>query len=377
VAAGVIAIILLLRRVRPHWPGFLIAVAVGALAVRLLQLPVETIGTRFGGIPRALPTPHLPDLSLSRIEALLPSALSFALLGGIESLLSAVVADSMSGRRHRSNCELVAQGTANIASSIFGGICVTGTIARTATNVRAGARGPISGMLHALFLLGFLALAAPLASAIPLAALASVLVMVAWNMAEKHDFAILLRASRGDAAVLLATFLLVVFRDLTEGILVGFGIGALLFLHRMAHAVEIERPTIVAEDDQPDEGNGELALYRTAEITHGDIVVYRISGAFFFGAVGAVAATLDRIGEHPKAYVLDLSGVPVLDSTAATMIAGFARDARRHGAAVLIAGARPAVGRLLMLHGARPPEVQFRTEVAEAVADARRAVAAQ
>jgi SulP family sulfate permease len=376
VAVSVIAIILLLRRLRPHWPGFLIAVAAAAIGVWLFHLPVETIGTRFGGIPRSLPTPHLPYLSLNRIGALLPSALSFALLGGIESLLSAVVADSMSGRRHRSNCELVAQGTANIASSIFGGICVTGTIARTATNVRAGARGPISGMLHALILLGFLGLAAPLASAIPLAALAGVLVVVAWNMAEKHDFAILLRASRGDATVLLATFLLVVFRDLTEGILVGFGIGALLFLHRMAHAVEIERPTIVAEDDQPDEGNGELALYRTAEITHGDIVVYRISGAFFFGAVGAVATTLDRIGEHPKAYVLDLSGVPVLDSTAATMIAGFARDAQRHGAAVHIAGARPAVCRLLMMHGAQPPEVQFRVSLAEAVADARRAVAA-
>jgi SulP family sulfate permease len=371
---GSIGLILGLRRLRPHWPGFLIAVALAAIAVSLFGLPIETIGTRFGGIPRSLPTPHLPDLSLARIQALLPSALSFALLGGIESLLSAVVADSMSGRRHRSNCELVAQGAANIASALFGGICVTGTIARTATNVRAGARGPISGMLHSLILLVFLGVAAPLASAIPLAALAGVLAVVAWNMAEKHEFAILLRASRGDTVVLLATFLLVVFRDLTTGILVGFGLGALLFLHRMAHAVEIERPAVLADDDRPEDGNGDVAFYQAARETHGGIVVYRISGAFFFGAVGEVAATLDRIGEHPKAYVLDLSGVPVLDSTAATMIAGFARDARRHGAIVHIAGARSSVSRLLTMHGARPPEVQFQGELADAVAEARRAI---
>jgi SulP family sulfate permease len=267
----------------------------------------------------------------------------------------------------------VAQGAANIASSLFGGICVTGTIARTATNVRAGARGPISGMFHALILLAFMAIAAPLASAIPLAALAGLLVVVAWNMAEKHEFAILLRTSRGDAVVLLVTFLLVVFRDLTEGILVGFGIGALLFLHRMAHAVEIDRPVLVAEDDEADRANGEGAVYDAALAAGDDIVVFRITGAFFFGAVGEVAATLDRIGEHPKAYILDLSGVPVLDSTAAAMIAGFARDARRHQAMVHVAGARPAVRRLLLIHGARPPEVRFRTSLARAIAAARQA----
>ncbi|GAA0314122.1 SulP family inorganic anion transporter [Sphingomonas oligophenolica] len=373
IAGMSVAAILVLRRLRPHWPGFLIAVALGALAVWLLALPVETIGTKFGGIPRSLPMPHLPDLSLARIEEVLPAALSFALLGAIESLLSAVVADSMTGRRHRSNCELVAQGAANIASSLFGGICVTGTIARTATNVRAGARGPISGMLHSLILLGFMLIAAPLASLIPLASLAAVLVVVAWNMAEKHEFAILLRASRGDAVVLLATFLLVVFRDLTEGILVGFGIGALLFLHRMAQSVEIERPALISEEDRADEA-GDRGPYDVALATDPDILVYRITGAFFFGAAGAVAAALDRIGEHPKAYVIDFSGVPILDSTAAATIAGFARDARRHGATVFVSGARPAVRRLLLLQGVRSPEVRFRTTIARAVAAARRSI---
>ena len=203
----------------------------------------------------------------------------------------------MTGRRHRSNCELVAQGVANIASALFGGICVTGTIARTATNVRAGARGPVAGMLHSLFLLLFMLVAAPLASYIPLAALAGVLAVVAWNMAEKHEFATLIRASRGDAVVLLATFLLTIFRDLTEGILVGFALGALLFIHRMAQMTG-SRPT----RRWPRTTGRHAAMARArptmpALATDPDVVVYRISGAFFFGAASAVGAVLDRIAD--------------------------------------------------------------------------------
>ena len=180
-----VAIILLFRKYRPSWPGLLIAVAAAAALASLAHLSVETIGSRFGGIPRELPLPSLPAISAAKIAAVLPHAISFALLGAIKSLLSAVVADGMTGRRHRSNCELVAQGVANMASAAFGGMCVTGTIARTATNVRSGARGPIAGMLHSAFLLLFMVVAAPLASLIPLAALAGVLAVVAWNMAEK------------------------------------------------------------------------------------------------------------------------------------------------------------------------------------------------
>ena len=227
-----LAAILALRRWRPHWPAFLIAVALASTAAWGFGLPVETIGTRFGGIPGSLPAPHLPDIGTARLIELLPSALSFALLGGIESLLSAVVADGMTGRRHRSNAELVAQGAANIVSALFGGICVTGTIARTATNVRAGARGPIAGMAHSLFLLLFMVVAAPLASFIPLSALAAVLTVVAWNMAEKHEIVALVRARGGEALVLLVTFLLVAFRDLTEGIGAGCVLAALLALRK-------------------------------------------------------------------------------------------------------------------------------------------------
>ena len=369
-----IGAIIAVRRFRPHWPAFVIGVGLATVLTLLLGLPIETIGTRFGGIPQSLPAPHLPAFSFAKISAVLPAALSFALLGSIESLLSAVVADSMTGRRHRSNAELVAQGAANIVSPLFGGICVTGTIARTATNVRAGARGPVAGMLHSVFLLLFMLLAAPLASYIPLAALAAVLGVVCWNMAEKHEFATLVRASRGDALVLLVTFLFVVFRDLTEGILVGFGLGALLFLHRMAQAVEVERPGPMVEEDVADSVNGRT-LYDAVLATDPDIVVYRISGAFFFGAAAAVGAALDRLGEHPRAYVIDFSAVPVLDSTAAATINGFARKARRQGAALYVAAARPQIRRVLLTHGVRPPHVRFKTKLADAVAAARRETA--
>jgi SulP family sulfate permease len=372
IAALSIAAIVLVRRFRPHWPSYLIAAALGSIVAWLCGFHIETIGSRFGGIPNSLPAPHLPILSLGKVLEMLPAAVSFTLLGSIESLLSAVVADSMTGRRHRSNAELVAQGCANIASGLFGGICVTGTIARTATNVRAGARGPIAGMTHSLFLLLFIVVAAPLAAYIPLAALAAVLSVVAWNMAEKHQFATLLRASRGDAVVLLATFLLVVFRDLTEGILVGFVLSTLLFMHRMAQSVEVDQGGPVLEEDVADAQNGNRRKpYDAVLATDPDIVVYRISGAFFFGAAATVAAALDRIGEHPKAYVIDFSTVSVIDSTAAATIEGFARKALRHHALVYVSGALPAVRRTLLMHGVRPPGVRFAASLDDATTAAR------
>jgi SulP family sulfate permease len=371
VAALSIGAIVTVRRWRPHWPAYLVAVALASILAWLFHFHIETIGSRFGGIPSSVPAPHWPMLSFDRIQEMLPAALAFTLLGSIESLLSAVVADSMTGRRHRSNAELVAQGVANVASALFGGICVTGTIARTATNVRAGARGPIAGMLHALFLLLFVLVAAPLAAYIPLAALAAVLCSVAWNMAEKHQFATLLRASRGDAVTLLATFLLVVFRDLTEGILVGFAIGTLLFMHRMAQSVAVDQGRPVPEEDMPDGRDGDPRTpYDPAIATDRDVIVYRISGAFFFGAAANVAAALDRIGEHPKAYVIEFSAVSVIDSTAAATIEGFVRKARRNQALVYVAGALPAVRRILSMHGVRPPDVRFAANLDAAVAAA-------
>jgi sulfate permease, SulP family len=353
------------KKLKPHWPGMLIAVAVAAVATFAFALPVETIGSRFGGIPALLPSPHLPDFSLEKVQAVLPDAVAFALLGAIESLLSAVVADGMTGRRHRSNCELLAQGAANIGASLFGGLPATGTIARTATNVRAGARGPVAGMMHAAFLLLFMLVAAPLFAYVPLAALAGVLAVVAWNMAEKYEFLTLLRTSRGDAVVLLATFLLTVFRDLTEGIVVGFALGAVLFIRRMAGATGIE-----ALADRPDAAD-RRAPYDPKLATDEEVVVYHLSGAFFFGTASILNAVLDRIGDRHKALVVDFSAVPFVDSTAANAIAAIARKAGRHKVRVFVTGATPAVRHALLAAGARRPQVRYRRHIEDAVIEGR------
>jgi SulP family sulfate permease len=368
-AAGIallsIATILGLRRLRAGLPGMLIAVVLAAAATALLSLPVETIGSRFGGIPASLPAPALPAFSIERMQAVLPDAIAFALLGAIESLLSAVVADGMTGRRHRSNCELVAQGVANIGSAVFGGICVTGTIARTATNVRAGAHGPVSGMLHSAFLLGFMLIAAPLAAYIPLAALAGVLAVVAWNMVEKSAFAALIRSSRGDALVLLVTFALVIFRDLTEGIVVGFLLGSVLFIDRMAKSIAVEADAPLVERDRADSIDSDRS-YQPQQGADPDTVVYRISGAFFFGAASAVGTVLDRIADTRRNFILDCSHVPFLDSTAANVIEVAAEKARRAGVRVFITGASPQVRRMLMTHGVRPPLVRYKASIENA-----------
>jgi SulP family sulfate permease len=371
IAGLTIGLILIVRAVNQRWPALLIAIAAATLAAALFDLPVATIASRFGGIPQSLPLPRLPAMDMALILAVLPNALAFALLGSIESLLSAVVADSMTGRRHRSNCELVAQGVANIGASFFGGICVTGTIARTATNVRAGARGPVAGMMHALFLLLFMLLAAPLAGYIPLAALAGLLMVVAWNMIERHQIMMLLRTSRGEALVLLVTLSLTVFRDLIEGIVAGFALSALLFIHRMAQSVAVETGMPLANADRADDVNGVRDPYDPGIATDRDIVVYRISGAFFFGAAASVGAALEDIGVSPKAYVIDFAAVSVIDSTAASAIGAFARKAEGQNAKVIISSAKPAVQRVLAGHDVHPPGAVFAPTLDAGLAIAR------
>jgi len=366
-SAIAIAIILGLRRVRPAWPGMLIAVAATAGLAALLNLDVATIGSRFGDVPRTLPAPALPTFDPSKMRAVLPDAVAIALLGAIESLLSAVVADGMSGRKHRSNCELVAQGAANIAAVAFGGMCVTGTIARTATNVRAGARSPVAGILHALYILLFMFVAAPLAAFIPLASLGGVLAVVAWNMAEKEEFASILRASWGDAAVLMATFLLTIFEDLTVAIAVGVTLGAFLFLHRMAEAIEIEGGgTLVTKDEADATGPGR-EIYEP-DAFNGDAVVYRISGALFFGATAAVSGVLDRLGAQPKAFVLDFAAVPLVDTTAAKVLERFVHKLRSSGTEVYFTAVRKNVRRTLLIAGLREPTVRYVSSIEDAIA---------
>jgi sulfate permease, SulP family len=365
-----IALLAGLRFWRPRWPAMLIVVALAALAAFALKLPVDTIGSSFGGIPRELPLPALPQFSLEKAQAVLPNAISFALLGAIESLLSAVVADSMTGRRHRSNCELVGQGVANIASGLFGGVCVTGTIARTATNVRAGAHSPVSGMAHSIFLILFILVAAPLASYIPLAGLAAVLAVVCWNMFERDAFATLLRVSRGDAVVLLATFGITLFRGLTEAIVVGFSLGSVLFIHRMSQTTALETHVpLVAEEDVPDdasrEGDDDAAEQDPT------VVVYRISGAFFFGAAAAIGAVLERIGDAHRNLIIDFSAVPFVDSTGAKTIEGLAHKAAQRGVGVYLTGVSAGVRRELAAQGVRPPLVRKAVSIDQALAEIR------
>lgn len=368
VALSIVAIVIVvgLRRLRPKWPGMLIAVGVASVVAAGLQLDVTTIGSKFGGVPRSLPAPSLPPFDLSKLAAVLPDAIAIALLGAIESLLSAVVADGMTGRRHRSNCELVAQGAANMAAAAFSGMCVTGAIARTATNVRAGARGPIAGMMHAVYLMLFVLLAAPLAAYIPLASLGGVLAIVAWGMAEKEEFARLVWASRGDATVLLATFLLTIFVDLTTAIAVGVTLGAFLFLHRMAETVEVEAGTPLVAEDVADATGANGPRYQQAQLSD-DVVVYRISGAFFFGATVAVSSVLDRIGAHPRTLILDFSNVPLVDTTAAQSLLGFVRKRSNAGTQVYFTAARRSVRRTLLLAGLRKPTVRYAPTIEDAL----------
>lgn len=367
VSAATVAIILWLRRWRPHWPGMLIAVGVAALASALLNLPVATIGTKFGGIPSALPAPSLPDMSVEKIMAVLPAAISFTLLGAIESLLSAVVADGMTGRRHRSNCELVAQGAANIGSALFGGFCVTGTIARTATNVRSGAHGPVAGMMHALFILLFMLIAAPLAAYIPLAALAGVLAVVAWNMIEKPAIAILVRSGWGEATVLAATFFLTIFRDLTEAIVVGFALGSVLFIQRMSKITAIATHTPLVGRDEADSARPRDS-YDEEVAANPEVVVYRITGALFFGATASIGSVLDRIQDSHRALIVDFSAVPFLDSTGANMIEGLAHKAHKRGVALWLTGASRDIQRVFVPHGLKRPLVHYAAGIEEALA---------
>lgn len=367
IAALTMALIVGIREWKPALPSLLIAVVAAAVIAYVFKFPIETIGTRFGGIPSSLPAPALPPFSMEKIRAVLPDAISFALLGGIESLLSAVVADGMTGRRHRSNCELVAQGVANIGTALFGGLVVTGTIARTATNVRAGAVTPISGMLHAIFLLVAMLIAAPLMVHIPLAALGGVLAVVSWGMIEKPAIAGLLRARNADALILLATFFITIFEDLMAGIAVGVVMGSLVFMHRMASLVAVEAGTQNFAEDRADFVNAPRPEgQETFEGATQDVVVYRLSGPLFFGSASTVGTVLERIGHHPKLFVLDFSAVPFVDTPAADALKAFIMRARHHGTQVALSGVAPGIRQLLNEEGIPDTLAHFVPDIASA-----------
>ncbi|MCU0761064.1 MAG: SulP family inorganic anion transporter [Steroidobacteraceae bacterium] len=369
VGGSALVTILALRRLAPRLPGFLLAVAGASLASWALGLDVQTIGSRFGAWPVTLPEPRLPVLDIASVGALVPSAFTIAFLAGVESLLCAVVADGMTGRRHRSNCELVAQGIANLGSAAFGGLPATGAIARTATNIRAGAVSPVAGMLHALFLLLFMLMLAPLVRYVPLASLAAVLLVVAWNMSEVEQFTHLMSAPPGDRLVLLATFGLTVLVDLTVAIEVGVVLAAVLFMHRMAEAVQQQTQAQLIVADADDLAPGSARAYDRRRDLPPDVESFEMRGPFFFGVANLLGDVLDRIGHPPRLFVLVLREVPVIDATGVAALRSFADRCRRDGTRVALVGLQPAVQSALERMGVLPrADVVLAASLEEAVA---------
>jgi SulP family sulfate permease len=328
VGSATLAMILLLRRFAPQLPAFLIALLIASLAVALLKLPVVTVGDRFPSMPTGIPAPHLPSVSLALIQHLWPSAFTIAFLAGLESLLSATVADGMTGYSHRPGQELVAQGIANIGSAIFGGMPATGAIARTATNIRAGGRTPLAGIFHAGFVLIFLLAAGKLIAHVPMAALAAILLVVAWGMSEAERFKSLLRMDAGERALLLLTFGLTVLVDLTVAIGVGVTLASLLFLARMSETAGM-LPADLSIDDPA----------QRAGLPKG-VEVFRFAGPMFFGVAREMLDAVRRSGSKPKIIILRMDQVPYIDSSGASALEAFAHQAHGEGTRLILCDLR-------------------------------------
>ncbi len=312
-SAGCLVVISLWSRFSKRIPGALVALLLGTIAVSLFQLPVETIGSRFGDLPSGWPEPRIPVVSWATLTELVGPAITIAALGAIESLLSAVVADGMIGGRHRSNAELVGQGIANVVAPIFGGIPATGAIARTATNIRNGGRTPVAGIVHALTLLAITLFFGKYASLIPMAALAAILVVVAWHMSEWRTFRDILRAPRSDVLVLLITFVLTVLIDLTVAIQTGMVLAAFLFMKRMADVTDVTTFTADIADPAHPSSDESGAVYRRS-LPPG-VEVYEINGPFFFGAADAFSNAIGTVGKLPRVLIIRLRNVPAMDAT--------------------------------------------------------------
>jgi SulP family sulfate permease len=337
---GTLAILLLLPRFLRRVPASIVAVLVCTAVSVYFHLPVETIGTRFGGIPQGLPPFAIPDFRAEHILPLIPSAFTVALLAALESMLSAVVADGMTGDRHNSNVELVAQGIANIASPLFGGIPATGAIARTATNIRSGARSPVSGMVHALTLLAILLVAAPLASYIPLATLAAVLFVVAYNMGEWREIGAILQLDWTAIAVWIVTFGLTVFADLTVAVGVGLTLAALLYIYRVAETTTVSPVT----DEYIRDG---LPHVLQGRIVPAYVTLLRIHGPFLFGTTEKLVEATADIEALTPIVILRLRNMTAIDATGIHAIETFAKRLRASGRTLLLCGAMQQPSKLL------------------------------
>jgi sulfate permease, SulP family len=331
VGLGSLAGMIVLRRFLPKLPGAIVVAIIAGAIVLVLKVDTATIGSRFGGIPRSLPKPHLPAFDPSLIRALIPAAITIAILGAIESLLSAVVADGMTGRRHRSDTELMAVGAANIASSFFWGLPATGAIARTVANIRAGATSPVSGIVHAISLLLIMLVAAPLAKSIPLATLSAILLMVAWNMSEIDHFRWIFKSPKSDVTVLLATFSLTILTDLTIAIMVGMVLASFLFMRRMAELSGIGSLGAGENGDEEQPDQPELPPR---------VEAFEVYGSLFFGTADRVKDTLASLERPPLVFILRMRHVLSIDATGLHAIIELNRKCQRSGTLLVLSGVR-------------------------------------
>ncbi|MFI5343857.1 MAG: SulP family inorganic anion transporter [Chlamydiales bacterium] len=338
-AFGTLALILLIRRFAPILPWGITSVVLATAAAWAFKLPIETIAARFGEIPQTFPLPSLPHLSIPWQEwhALIPDAITVAFLAGIESLLSALVADGMAGTRHKSNCELMAQGVANISSVLCGGIPATGAIARTATNIKSGAKTPMAGMIHSATILLIILTLAPIVSLIPLASLSAVLIMVAWNMSEADRFRHLFKAPLGDVAILLTTFFLTVFIDLTVAIEMGMILALFLFVKRMSDRTVIISLTALERDYAEKSEEYDLGMLDRAQLPPG-FEVYEITGPFFFGIADSLKNVLSNLEYPPKVFILHMRKVSMIDASGMYSLMEFYEKCKIDQTILLLAG---------------------------------------
>ncbi len=344
VAIGTVAVIQGVKRWLPRIPGPVVALLLFTVFVQVVDLPILSVGDKYE-IPNSLPAPSLPEVSWHAVRAVMPDAVTIALLGAIESLLAAVVADGMMRTRHDSNQELVGQGLANMAAPLFGGIAATGAIARTATSIQNGARTPVAALIHVAVVLGVLLLLAPYAGLIPMAVLAGILVVVSWNMSERHHFAKILKMPRTDAGVMLATFGLTVAVDLTVAVTVGLLLAIAVFVHRMSGMTRVGRVNPL-DDTSP-------APYRFGvDDVPEDVVVYSIDGPFFFGAADQFQETMSTITKVPKVVILRMRDVHYLDATGLNALESAIHGLQKHGARVMISSIQAAALDLMERSGA-------------------------
>ena len=336
VIIGMVALLIIIfwPKVSKKIPGPLIAIIVTTAAVQMLHLPVDTIATRYGDIPASLPSPAIPVFDLKTIKGLVMPATTIAMLGAIEALLSAVVADGMIGGRHKSNMELIAQGVANIVSPLFGGIPVTGAIARTATNIKNGGRTPIAGIVHAVTLLCIMLVFGPWAKLIPMPTLAAILIIVSWNMSEHHVFRQLLKSPRSDVAVLLTTFGLTVLIDLTVAIEVGMLLSVILFMNRMASMTNVGIITGELKDQEDTADDNAIV---TRSIPEG-VEVFEISGPFFFGAASKFKDAMHIVSKASKIRIIRMRKVMSIDATGLNMMRELLEDCRKSGSTLILSG---------------------------------------